>query len=244
MILIALVIILATIAVEGNQRIVHVSELISDSTLPNDEDDSNFVCCVYGNCSCNSLDIALASITSNSLIYIITDVTLYSCIKVSHLENVSIIGCNKPTVNCRNIGGIHFTFCHNCIFKGITWDECGNNTNNDDTEPGPGLKLTYSQNIMIQNCIFQHSIGPIVLLLVSNNVKISHCNFLNNRDVCVHVINEHLYFDGKILFQNNTAKNGSGIYISDHSTVIFNENSKKTIYSEFCFKRWSNIFNK
>ena len=232
MILIALVIILnIIIAAEGNQRIVNVSddsELISDSVLPNDKDDSNFVCCVHGNCSCNSLDIALARLTSNVLIYIITDVTLSSSIKVSDLKNISIIGCNKPTVNCRNIGGIHLTFCHNCIFKGITWDECGNNTNDGETEPVPGLKLSYSHDIVIQNCLFQHSIGPIVLLLVSNNVKISHCNFLNNRDVCVYAINQHLYFDGKILFQNNTAKNGSGIYISDHSAVIFNKNSDVT----------------
>ena len=78
---------------------------------------------------------------------------------------------------------------------------------------------------MIQNCLFQYSIGHVVVLLISKNVRISNCRFLNNQGVCVHVINQNLYLNGKSVFQNNTAKNGSGIYISKFSTVIFNENS-------------------
>ena len=99
---IILVIVLA-IAAEGDQRIVHVSELINHNILPNNEGDSNSTCCVHGDCSCNSLDVALASLPNNVLISIMTDVTLFSLIKVSYLENVSIIGYNNPTVNCRNI---------------------------------------------------------------------------------------------------------------------------------------------
>ena len=72
---------------KGNQRIVHVSEAIS-----NDEDyfttggeDNSHICCVYGNCTCNSLDHALANLTSNVLINITTDVTLSSLIERSDL---------------------------------------------------------------------------------------------------------------------------------------------------------------
>ena len=216
-IIIMLGIILA-LPVEGNQRIVQVSEYISDDILPNGEDDNNFTCCVYGNCSCNSLDHALANLTSNVLINITTDVTLSSLIKVSSLANVSIIGHNIPTVNCRNIGGMYFAFCHNCIFQGITWDGCGNHNES-------GLKLTYSSNITILNCVFQYSIGQVVALSMSKDANIAHCNFVNNKGVCIYVINQYLHFNGKILFQNNTAKSGPGVQIHDHSTVIFNENS-------------------
>ena len=80
---------------------------------------------VYGNCTCNSLDHALANLTSNVLINITTDVTLSSLIKRSDLDNISIFGHNNPTVIFRNGGGIHFTFCHNCVIQGITWDGCG-----------------------------------------------------------------------------------------------------------------------
>ena len=124
--------------VDGNQRIVHVSVLINniEDFFTNGEDDNSHVCCVYGNCTCNSLDHALANLTSNVLINITTDVTLPSLIKVSDLQNVSIVGHYNPSVNCKNVGGIHFTFCHNCVIQGITWDGCGNEKNDDHTEPG------------------------------------------------------------------------------------------------------------
>ena len=112
---IKLVIILTIVIqyVDGYQRIVQVSELFSDDENFTSGDGDFFTCCVYGNCSCNSLDYALTHLTSNVLINITTDVTLSSLAKVSDLENVSIIGHNNPTVNCRKVGGMHFIFCHN-----------------------------------------------------------------------------------------------------------------------------------
>ena len=91
---------------EGNQRIVHVSELISDDNFSI----NGHVCCVYGNCTCDSLDNAVANLTSNVLINIATDMMLSSLIKLSHLQNVSIIGHNNPTVNCKHVGGIHLNY--------------------------------------------------------------------------------------------------------------------------------------
>ena len=74
--------------------------------------------------------------------------------------------------------------------------------------------------------LFQHSLGPVVALLVSKNVKISNCRFLNNQDVFLYVKNQKLYFNGNILFQNNTMLKGhGGIYICNHSVAIFSENS-------------------
>ena len=88
--------------VHGNQRIVHVSESITDTEdfLTSGDGDSYLMCCLYGNCSCNSLDHALANLTSNVLINITTDVMLSLLISALNLENVSIIGHNNPTVNC------------------------------------------------------------------------------------------------------------------------------------------------
>ena len=161
--------------VDGNQRIVYVSKLTSDKGYHN----GTYTCCVYGNCSCTSLDHALAYLTSNVLINITTDVTLSSLVTVSDLENVLIIGHNNPTVNCTMFGGIHLNFCYNCIFQGIVWNGCGNNSIDYHTEPG--LKLSNSSNITISNCSFQHSKGQAILLSeVSGNVNINHCNFVNN----------------------------------------------------------------
>ena len=272
--------------VDGNQRIVYVSESISDNEdfFTSSDGDGNLMCCVYGNCSCNSVDHALANLTSNVLINITTDMTLSSLINVSNLVNVSIIGHNNPTVNCKRAGGIHFNLCHNCIIQDITWDGCG-------TETEAGIKLSNSSNIVIENCSFQYSKGQnIVLLRVSGHVNITQCNFVNNnhygghvavihysssnvtsdlkltfaisnctfsynhnakslvyienmmskdnsniifqnikfchnQGVSISVVDQNINLLGKVLFQNNTAENGVGIYVTDHSTVMFGKNS-------------------
>ena len=180
---IALVVVLALVVqyVDGNQRIVYVSKPFSEDgdKFPKYGNVNTLLCCVYGNCSCHSFDDALDNLTSNVMLNITTDVMLSLLIKASSLENVSIIGHNNPTVNCKGVGGIHFTFCHNCIIQGITWDRCGTEIIVNDIVPG--LKLSYSSNIIIQNCSFQHSIGQAVVLSdISGDVNINHCKFVNN----------------------------------------------------------------
>ena len=278
---------------EGNQRIVQVSELLNnrEDLYGSSEDNSSLSCCVYGNCPCSSFDHALSNLTSNVMINITTDVMLTSLIEVSGLRNVSIVGYNNPTVNCNNFGGLQFTFCHNCIIQGITWDGCG--TESNETYAKPVLRLRYSSNITIQNCSFQHSMGQAVVLEeVSGDVNINHCQFVYNshyrghgaamhysnkvrnhtqplltvrycnfsynkdskslvyimsrishhnesNNIIFHcsklrhnqgvtpivVINQKISLSGELLFQNNTAKYGAGIYITDHSTISFGENS-------------------
>ena len=280
---ISLVIIIATVIqyADGNKRIVCISELTSG--------EGDNTCCLYGNCSCSSLDHALANLTSNVVINITTDVTLSSLIRVSDIENVTVIGHNNPTVNLKRFGGIHLTFCHNCIFQGITWDGCG--TENTDNHTEPLIMLAKSSNIIINNCYFQYLKGQAILLSeVSGYVNITHCNFVHNhhyrghgaaihylsgnaincyqlvfiihhcnfthnghakslvyienrifnhsnnitfcctnfchnQGISIYAINENLFLKRKSLFHNNTADNGSGIYVSDHSIVVFGENS-------------------
>ena len=280
------ILVVAVQYVEGNQKIVHVNELISDgegffASANGEDDNSLLVCCVYGNCSCNSLHLALAHLTSNILINITTDVMLSSLIKTSHLENVSIIGHSNPTVNCTS-GGIHLTFCHNCVIQGITWDGCGNKIT---SHIEPGVKLYNTSNVTIQNCSFLHSVGQAVVLSeISGDVNINNCKFgknsnynsdgaaihylsvnakksvlkinncsftnnsnatslvyienksfyyhkiiftniifCNNQGTSVYVRNHRIYLSGKLLFQNNTAESGAGIYISNYSTVVFDK---------------------
>ena len=288
-IMLAMMLAVAVQYVDGNQKIVYVISYDEDS-ITSGEDHNSDMCCVYGNCSCNSLDHALANLTSNVLINITTDVMLSSLVRASDLENVSIIGHDNPTVNCKHVGGIHFTFCNNCIIQGITWDGCG--TENVDNYTKPGLKISNSTNVTIQRCAFTNSIGQaIALSAVSGIVNIHDCNFANNsyythhgaaihytssrdttnqcsqylsisncsftynegnslvyiknsisecnnniivfncsnfchnRGVSIYVVNQKVSFYGNILFQNNKAENGAGIYISDHSTVTYGKNA-------------------
>ena len=296
----------------GNQRIVYVSELTSDdedfftstsgdsgerNTFPDNQDFSTLICCMYGNCSCNSFHHALAYLDNNVLINITTDVMLSSFIKVSHLTNVSITGHNDPTIHCNNIGAVKLIFCHNCVIQGITWDRCG-------YEKKPALKLSNSFNIKIKNCSFQHSKGQAIVLsnmlgdviidhchfkyidhqryhgaaihyLLKNITtgeplfKINNCNFTynnckgsvvylenrifghkhniffhnstfhNNQGVSIYAINQNIYLNGKILFQNNV---GTGIHIIDHSYAIFGNDSEAEFIQNFANHRGGAVF--
>ena len=296
-----LAIILAVVikGVYGNQKIVQVGELLNDGK-DYSEDERR---CVYGNYSCSSLDHALANLTSNVLINITTDVTLSSLVRASDLENVTIIGYNNPTVNCRNVSDIKFTFSRHLIIQGITWIGCGTENINHTK---PGLSLSYSFNITIQNCTFQHSVGQaIVLSEMSGDVNINNCKFVNNshyrghgaaihyssndtrnssqvvisisdcnfsynkminlvyfenrlfkynkitisnsvfdnnQGTSIHAINHNISLNGKVLFLNNTAENGIGIYISNHSTVILNENSDVSFVHNFAKYKGAAVF--
>ena len=175
---IALAIFLAVVGqcVDGNQRIIQVSEELftrdDDFYSSGDSGEGGLKCCMYENCSCNSLDDALDNLTSNVLINITTDVMLSFIATVYHVENVSIIGHNNPTVHCRSNGSIHFTYCNNCVIQDITWDGCG--TKSIDAATEPGIKFTYSSDVTIQNCRFKRSIGQTVVLSeVSGKVNIT-----------------------------------------------------------------------
>ena len=312
---ITLAVVLALVVqdVDGDQRIVLVSEPFNDDdgdivTNSGDVNVSSLLCCTYGNCSCHSFDNALDHLSSNVLLNITTDVMLSLPIIASNIENVSITGHNNPTVNCKGVGGIHFTFCNNCIIQDITWDECG--TGNIDNDTVPGLKLSYSSNITIQNCSFQHSIGQAVVLSdISGDVNINHCKFVNNKHyrghgaaisyslnnimnyptllfktcncnfshnegaeslvyiknsmpelnnniilcdsifynnqgVSIYVINQKVYLKGKLLFQNNRAYDGTGIYIDDNSTVLFSRNSNVEFIQNSAYHYGGAIYSK
>ena len=293
---ILLVMILAVEYIDGNQKIIHVSDNATG------DDNNSEMCCVHGNCSCNSLDEALANLTSNVLINITTDMTLLSLVSASHLENTTIIGHSNPIVNCRNAGGIYLTFCRNCIIQGIVWNGYGIKNTDNDTEPM--LKLNKSSNVTIQSCTFQNLLGQaIVLSEMSGEVNIKDCSFVNNsyyRDhgaivyyvvsqyfqlsftvsncnfthnkgakslvyienknfdfnitfhrfnfcynqgTSIYAVNQRLYFTGKGFFQYNTAEIGTGIYITEHSSVIFGENSNTTFIHNSANKIGGAVFS-
>ena len=58
--------------------------------------------CTSANCSCHSLDDALANLTSNTVINITTDATLSLVIVQQNITNISIVGHKSPTVKCSN----------------------------------------------------------------------------------------------------------------------------------------------
>ena len=212
--------------VNGHQNTVHVSKFISEESFI-----SGTKCCAYGNCSCNSLDHALANLTSNTLINITTDVTLSSLVTASDIENVSIIGHNSPTVNCKGIGRIHMNFCKNCTIQGITWDECG--TKNIDNHIEPCVMLSYSSTVTIQNCSFQRSVGQaVVLSKMSGDININDCKFVNNSFYGGH--------GAAIYYLSNNTGNPQFIFIISNCNFSYNR-MKSLVYLENTSVKYNKI---
>ena len=125
-----------------------------------------------------SLYYMLANLTSNTLVNITTNMTLFTTVQLIDFENISIIGHNKPTVECGNIGGLLlFTSCHNCTIEGVIWKNCGYVS----SVTYPVLGLYESTTVTVQDCTFKNSAGQaIVLSEVSGVVKIVNCKFEYN----------------------------------------------------------------
>ena len=93
------------------------------------------------------------------------------------------------------------------------------------------------QLFAISNCNFSYNDGQSLVYIANRisgcntsnlNITFHHSNFCYNQGTCIHVVNQGLYITGEVLFEYNRAENAAGIYISDHSTVVFGENTNAT----------------
>ena len=152
--------------IEGFERVIEISKLNDHEELSGDgivtyatgSGSDSYVfensCCIYGNCTCQSLYNALVHLNSNVLINITTDVEFSSIIPLDDLVNITITGHNNPTVNCNDSGGLHFISCYNCTIEGIIWESCGAIKINNDGNAYPVLQLVNSTDITLKNCSF------------------------------------------------------------------------------------------
>ena len=86
----------------------------------------------------------------------------------------------------------------------------------------------------INNCNFSYNHGTSLIYIDQSNknffqtiyININNSSFYNNQGATIYLSNyAKLHISGKISFWSNVADNGAGIYISDHSTITFGEDS-------------------
>ena len=88
--------------------------------------------------------------------------------------------------------------------------------------------LSHKGKVAINNCNFSFNGVAESIIYIKSSAKayIINSNFYNNQGVPVYLSeNSTLHIYGKVSFNNNVAENGAGIYISDHSTILFVNNS-------------------
>ena len=80
--------------------------------------------------------------------------------------------------------------------------------------------------LMIHNCTFDYNKGAsIVYLDHSGTSSLENCTFNNNQGVSAYIVNQKLFISGLVLFEENNATDGAGLYVGNHASVIFTESA-------------------
>ena len=182
----------------------------------------------------NSLDYLLGNLTSDhSVLHITCDVGLSSVIKLTNLTNITIIGHNKPTIDCNN-GGLHLTSCRNFKFKSIIWKQNGSSLNNSFLLNFSSVTFKRHSEVICKE-----------ITLGNHFVLYNHSNLTFEDTISIAisgVISSHDH--SSITFKGNSAvasaftgigsihsEHYSNIIFNDNSTVLFNINSTTVVYS-------------
>ena len=90
--------------------------------------------------------------------------------------------------------------------------------------------------LIITNCNFSYNqqyTQPSLIFLESSNtetdrVVLQDSTFSYNQGACINGTNQNLSIEGTVLFENNAAYTGAGIFITSNSTITFCSNSNVT----------------
>ena len=180
----------------------------------------------------------------------------YNCI----IEGIFWDGCSSHDIHSQTEPGLMLKessniTIQNCLFQcflgqalvlsKVSGDININNCNfvNNSHYRGHGAAIHYSSNdatdshfvFNITNCNFSYNKGAESFIYIEtsidhNDVIFVDSIFHDNDGVCIFLVNQKLYILGNTLFESNAGKQGTGIHISDKSTVVFGENSN-TIFT-------------
>ena len=196
---------------------------------------------------------------------------LYQCIDLT-IEGLTWIGCGYyDSSQPKSIPVLNLQFSNiviqKCAFKyslGIAIslyymqyevyiNQCNFTNNNYYNFHGVAIycSIYADLKVNINNCIFRYNgnAQSIVYFVYNyfNNYQILNLNsssFHNNQGVSVYLsTNIVLYISGEVLFGDNVAENGGGIYISYYSTVVFDESSNAKFINNFVNHNGAAIFS-
>ena len=100
------------------------------------------------------------------------------------------------------------------------------------------MTANFADNKFAKSLLYIVSRTPVQ----KDKITIYNSKFYYNEGVSIHVTNHKVHLTGKNLFSNNVAINGSGVYITNHSTVTFGENSDVIFTENIANYKGSAIF--
>ena len=125
-----------------------------------------------------------------------------------------------------NVGINHCNFLYNKQYKGYGTAVSFSTSNNFQEH----TQLIFK----ISNCIFSNNEGIYGIVYISQcskksqKILLSDSTFSSNKGTSLYLSNQNLHLLDIVIFHNNEAEYGAGIFISDHSTITFSENSVVT----------------
>ena len=166
------------------------------------------------------------------------------------IEGITWIGCGcqiKGMLSISNCSNITIQTCSFQYSEGqiinitdgsrdIHINDCKFVSNKNYKGHGMAI-LSQSSSFTVNNCYFSSNEGGRSVIyfkqykseLLEYRILLINSSFCNNKGVSIY-LNHHcsLQINGDALFDNNVAKNGTGIYIDKQSTLVFGENSNAT----------------
>ena len=162
------------------------------------------------------------------------DDDIYPVFQLTDSYNLTIQNCSfqhsigQAIVLSRMSGDVNINYC-NFLY-------------NNEYE-GHGMAIHYSSNniltyppiiFIITGCnYFYNGRAKSIVYFSKFSTKFKVCEyfklqdskFIHNKEVPVYLSNQDLHINGNVEFSNNVAEDGGGIFISDHSNVIFHKSA-------------------
>ena len=168
------------------------------------------------------------------------------------LERCGTTNDSKPAVKFCNSSDItiqNCTFQHS-ITQALVISEVSGNININGCKylfnnkfKGHGVAIYYLSKIKhhskfrltISSCVFTHNamIGNSVVYISSSHneckeqILFTNVAFLNNQAIPLYISHQTIFASGTILFKGNIANESGGIFITNHSNVIFHKSDSK-----------------
>ena len=151
-----------------------------------------------------------------------SDITIQNCTFQHFITQALVI---SEVVGNININGCKFSF--NNKFKG----------HGAAIHYLPKIKHHSKFRLTISNCIFANNAmsgGSVVYISSSHNksrerILFTNVTFLNNQGIPLYISHQTVFASGKILFKGNVGNKSGGIFITNHSNVLFHTSDSKFV---------------
>ena len=201
--------VMSVLCSHDNERVIIVKETGNSSRN----------CCVYGECYCSNLALALEHVQSNTEIRIMSNVSLHGFpqFESPNDSNITIIGYNNPTVKCDHQGGFVGINVGCIIIQNIVWDSC-------DQE----IEINGFINAHVTECSFQNTLPPATTLVLKGSglVYINNSMFSNINNIGVYLIFDNKNNSSKIpsitIYNSNFNNAPLTVAINDYQTGFHN----------------------